>query len=111
MKLTKNPERFDDSQNELLCWIAATIKQSLERRKIPKNKINAITEELTFDLACVIDGSTAMPLGKGWLIPVLAFAKDDKKRELIVGEGTGSSMHESSIAVTEKILSGRWRSQ
>ena len=84
MKITKDPPKFDSKQIELLRWIAATVKESLEEAKIPTEKSRELTENLTFQIACVIDGSTVMGFEGERLIPVLTFAADETVLEIVI---------------------------
>lgn len=108
MKITNDLERFDTRQIELLRWIAATVKESLESAKIPKKKVRELTETLTFQIACVIDGSTAMGIEGENLIPVLTFAADTKVKELLIADAPGSWMHEYAIGTAEEVSDGSW---
>jgi hypothetical protein len=111
MKIINDPGRFDDRQIELLRWIAYTVKESLESAKVPKSKCRDITENITFQIACIIDGSTVMGIGADPLIPILTFAKDEEAKHLITAGGSGSWMHEYAIATAEEISDGDWKAR
>jgi hypothetical protein len=110
MNITNDSARFDELQMKLLHWLAFSIQDSLRRAGVGEDKIADLTEDLTFQTACVFDNSTNMKHEGFPLVPILTFAVDEKRENLVGVEG-GSWMHEYAIGVAETICAGEWSPQ
>ncbi|HVU15606.1 MAG TPA: hypothetical protein VHD32_01680 [Candidatus Didemnitutus sp.] len=102
-RVTIDPTKFDPLQICVLDAIAADIKSGLEEAGLKGAKLQGLTENLTFAVAAVVDGSRVMQLDGEWVTPVLTFAADEKGDRLIGADG-GSWMHEYAFGAAEQLF-------
>lgn len=106
LKVKRNDDLFDELQNEFLTALILSIRDSLRDSTIKKNQIPDVTAEIAFQIATMIDGSSAIPHGKDAYCANIGFAR--RKRdgqhdvELIIMDG-GSWMHEYVYGRAEEI--------
>lgn len=93
MKITQNPNEFDKRQLHLIGEIVRSIKNKLSDNGISDDRLAGITSDIAFAVASIIDGNRMMYADGKPLIPVLTFADNEARTELIAQDG-GSSMHE-----------------
>ena len=103
MKLSIDWEKFESLQNDLLHEIISSTCQSLIGAGISREKIPDLVTEIAFDVCCAIDGSTVIRRADGRVLPILTFAKDASREELI-SSGSGSWMHELVHDAVKKYL-------
>jgi len=101
--VTIDCEKFDLLQIRVLDEIARTIKDALHEAGIKQEKIPELTENITFSIAAIVDGSRVMELEGKPVSPVLTFAADEEGTELVSAEG-GSWMHEYAISAVYQLL-------
>jgi hypothetical protein len=92
---------FDPLQIRILEEVAREIHGALKEAGIPAGKKRELTENLTFGIAAIIDGSRMMELDGYPVVPVLTFEK--RGADLIGAEGS-SWMHEYAIGTVEELL-------
>src|SRR5687768_17252881 len=102
MEIIKDSDRFDSFQMRVLQEIARDVMNGLIELGIPPDKLQDATENLTFGIAAIVDGSRVMELDGQPVLPVLTFAADEESTQLI-HEG-GSWMHEYAIGTVEEIV-------
>ena len=102
MEIVKDSDRFDSLQIRLLAEITRDVMNGLIELGIPSEKLQEGTENLVFGIAAIVDGSRVMELDGQPVNPVLTFAADDDKQQLI--DAGGSWMHEYAMSTVEEIV-------
>jgi hypothetical protein len=95
--------KFDKCQLRLLEEIARDVKSALEEAGVSAERIQDVTESITFQIAAIVDSSRVMELDGKPLLPFLTFAEDDKREQLIASPG-GSWMHEYACGTVDQIF-------
>ena len=106
MKLLIDWEGFDGLQKGLLHEIISSTYQSLIDAGISREKIPDLVTEIAFDICCIIDGSAIIRKAGDRILPILTFAKDASREELI-SSGSGSWMHELVHPAVEEYIKSK----
>ena len=102
MEITLDSDKFDEHQMELLYHVAAEIRDALSAAGLHGEKLQKTTEDLTFGIAALFDGSRLLEFEGKQLRPFLAFALNDDATKLLGAEG-GSWMHEYAVGAAEQV--------
>jgi hypothetical protein len=97
MRLREDRHLYDRLQSHVLQEITGVVRGHLRlvlSGRVPAD-LNAVTAEIVFSVASIIDGGGELEDGGTPVIPVLTFATTDARDELVFAElGYGSWMHE-----------------
>jgi hypothetical protein len=96
---------FDKCQLLLVREIARVVKLELQRAGVSDELGENLTERLTFQLATLLDGDHSLENEGRQLVPMIAFARNDERTELLGNPG-GSWMHEYALGIAESVWSG-----
>lgn len=103
MKVIEDMDQFDEMQMKFLDYLLDGIVQSLAESGLKGKALRAATESVAFSVTTVIDGSVIMRVKRKKFAPILTFAKNGNKKELI-SSGGGSWMHEYVVGYVEGIF-------
>ena len=106
MKLVTDWAKFDALQIKLLNHLIDSVCGPLVSAGIHINAAEQLLTGIVFHTCCVIDGSTVMPTVDGRILPVLTFAKDSSREE-IISSGSTSWLHEYVHGAVEEYLRTR----
>jgi hypothetical protein len=105
MKLVSDHTTFDALQRHLLGELVASIRDCLRDAGVEGSQLYEATASVSATVAAIIDGSREMYLDDHEVIPVLSFARDRDGGDLIISDGTGSSMHDYVQVVVDEHVS------
>lgn len=96
MDVSYDRNEFDKRQNALVGKIVPEIHDTLIEEGVPASLVHELTTALAFRVCTILDGCRTgiRARGIGPLVPVLAFAKNTHRQELIALDGESSWMHE-----------------
>jgi hypothetical protein len=104
MRVTEDEAQFDRQQLQLAREIARVVRQELLRGGVAAKRADKLTESLTFQLTALLDGDHGLELDGRPLVPVVTFATNEERTELL-GNAGGSWMHEYAIGIAEGVCS------
>ncbi|MTW03233.1 hypothetical protein [Pseudoduganella ginsengisoli] len=84
---------YEEREMRMVDEIVRTIKDALTAGGVEGAALRALTEEISFSMAAIIDGSAYMELNDDHLVPVLGFAEGRMRDRLLVPLEGGSSLH------------------
>lgn len=99
MNIIEDYEQFDAMQEALLREIVRSIRTGLGEIGIDPDKAFEATEKISFAIAALIDGSTAVMIDGKRVEPFLTFKQDE---DCLISGG-GSSMHEMAFNVALEV--------
>jgi hypothetical protein len=103
MKQFHDQQAYEEREMRLVEEIVRCTKQALIEAGFSGDKLQAVTERITFSVAEAVDGATHMDLGDDHLVPILAFAEGRMRDRLLLSEGGGgSSLHEYVFGISRE---------
>src|SRR5213596_1931318 len=106
MEIKIDNEEYDRRQRTLMYAIIRFTKDHLEAAKLPKEQVKGLSTEIAFTVASIVDGSQLLyqqSSGKR-LQPVLMFADDVDRKQLVAGSGSSSYMHEHAHGIVDRVF-------
>lgn len=107
MNTVVDPEKFDVYQQELLAALMCAINEQLKTTSLPAGEMRAVTEKITFRVACILDASHMVHAEGVKIDPVVCFGVADDEGNLsglLTGHHPGSFMHEYVYDVSAEIF-------
>jgi hypothetical protein len=101
MNVHVDENKYDELQMRLLCAIVEAIHTSLKTAGLAPNQLRELVTTLAFNICCIVDSSAVIHTKNGLLHPVLTFALDPEKIELLSAGGP-SWMHEYVHGVVDE---------
>jgi len=105
VRLTVDRQLYDRLQYHILQQITDAVRGHLRlllSGRVPAD-LNAVTADIVFSVAAIIDGGADLEDRETPVIPVLAFATTETRNELVFPElGYGSWMHEYAHGAAEE---------
>jgi len=102
MQVIEDEGEFDRHQLQLVREIARLVKQVLDRKGVAADLVPDLTEQLTFQLATLLDGDSMLEFEGRPFVPAIAFALNDERTQ-VLGAAGGSWMHEYAIGIAESV--------
>ena len=104
MRLKEDRQLYDRLQSHVLQEMTEAVRGHLRlllSGRVPPD-LNAVTADIIFSVASIIDGSREIDEHGAPVIPVLGFATSEAREELVFAElGYGSWMHEYAHGASE----------
>jgi hypothetical protein len=104
VRLKEDRQQYDRLQSHILQAITESVRGHLRlllSGRVPAD-LNAVTADIVFSVASIIDGSGEMDDQGTPVMPVLGFATSETRDELLFAElGYGSWMHEYAHGASE----------
>jgi len=104
MRLKEDRQLYDRLQSHVLQAMTEAVRGHLRlllSGRVPPD-LNAVTADIIFSVASIIDGSREIDEHGAPVIPVLGFATSEAREELVFAElGYGSWMHEYAHGASE----------
>jgi hypothetical protein len=85
---------YEERQSRMAEELISVISAALISAKVNDSILKALTEDLAFSVAAIVDGSSHMPFDDDHLVPILAFAEGRMRERLLVPQDGGSSLHD-----------------
>jgi hypothetical protein len=104
MEITKNEEKFEECQEEMLHYLAKRVRALLVEKGVDEELIYDITGDMVFEVGAIIDGSAIIGSEAKPVLPYLTFSKSEEERESLIASPIGSCFHEMAYGFVDQIF-------